>query len=74
MKTIAELVAEDAKLRGEAAARLMAAGVTIYRPETCVIDAEVEVAAGYGDRAVCAVAGPDARSAPNCLIRSYHGD
>ena len=24
----------------------MAAGVTIYRPETCVIDPEVEVAAG----------------------------
>ncbi len=29
-----------------AVARLMAAGVTIYRPETCVIDPEVEVAAG----------------------------
>ena len=49
VKTIEERVAEDAKLGTEAAARLMAAGVTISRPETCVIDAEVEVAAGHGD-------------------------
>ena len=42
--TIAELVALDATLRLRAANRLMAAGVTIFRPETCVIDAEVEVA------------------------------
>lgn len=43
--TIAELVALDATIRLTTARRLMAAGVTIYRPETCVIDAEVEVAA-----------------------------
>ena len=41
--TIAELVALDATLRAATASRLMAAGVTIFRPETCVIDAEVEV-------------------------------
>ena len=41
--TIAELVALDASLRAATANRLMAAGVTIFRPETCVIDAEVEV-------------------------------
>jgi len=43
--TIAELVALDVTMRMATAHRLMAAGVTIYRPETCVIDAEVEVAA-----------------------------
>ena len=42
--TIAELVALDATLRDATAKRLMAAGVTIFRPDTCVIDAEVEVA------------------------------
>ena len=42
--TIAELMALDASLRLATAHRLMAAGVTIFRPETCVIDADVEVA------------------------------
>jgi bifunctional UDP-N-acetylglucosamine pyrophosphorylase / glucosamine-1-phosphate N-acetyltransferase len=41
--TIAELVALDAILRAATASRLMAQGVTIFRPETCVIDADVEV-------------------------------
>lgn len=41
--TIAELVQLDATLRARTAERLMAAGVTIFRPETCWIDAEVEV-------------------------------
>ena len=41
--TIPELVALDATLRTTAAHKLMLAGVTIFRPETCVIDAEVEV-------------------------------
>jgi len=43
--TIAGLVAEDAKLHLETAHRLMAQGVTIFRPETTVIDAGVEVGA-----------------------------
>jgi len=42
--TIAELVALDATLRANTASRLMAQGVTIFRPETSVIDAEVEIA------------------------------
>lgn len=42
--TIAELVALDATLRAATARRLMAAGVTIFQPDTCVIDAEVEIA------------------------------
>jgi bifunctional UDP-N-acetylglucosamine pyrophosphorylase / glucosamine-1-phosphate N-acetyltransferase len=42
--TIAELAALDATLRTATANRLMAAGVTIFRPDTCVIDADVEIA------------------------------
>ena len=41
--TIAEMMALDAGLRTATARRLMAAGVTIFRPETCVIDAQVEI-------------------------------
>jgi bifunctional UDP-N-acetylglucosamine pyrophosphorylase/glucosamine-1-phosphate N-acetyltransferase len=43
--TIAEMMQLDAAMRMNTARRLMAQGVTIFRPETCVIDAEVEVAA-----------------------------
>jgi len=43
--TIAELAELDARMRATTANRLMAAGVTIYRPDTCVIDAGVEVEA-----------------------------
>src|SRR5262249_16654696 len=43
--TLAELAALDAQLRARKCRDLMAAGVTIYRPETCVIDSEGEVAA-----------------------------
>jgi bifunctional UDP-N-acetylglucosamine pyrophosphorylase/glucosamine-1-phosphate N-acetyltransferase len=42
--TLSELAALDASLRASTANRLMAGGVTIFRPDTCVIDAEVEVA------------------------------
>jgi bifunctional UDP-N-acetylglucosamine pyrophosphorylase / glucosamine-1-phosphate N-acetyltransferase len=41
--TLAELALLDAALRAENARRLMDAGVTIFRPETCVIDAAVQV-------------------------------
>jgi bifunctional UDP-N-acetylglucosamine pyrophosphorylase/glucosamine-1-phosphate N-acetyltransferase len=41
--TIAEMMHLDAAMRLNTARRLMAAGVTIFRPETTVIDAEVEV-------------------------------
>ena len=69
-KTIEELVAEDTKLRTEAAARLMAAGVTIYRPETCVIDAEVEVAADTMIEPFVQLLGRT-RVGAKCLIRSF---
>lgn len=39
----AELADLDATLRLQKCRALMAAGVTIYRPETCVIDSDVEV-------------------------------
>jgi bifunctional UDP-N-acetylglucosamine pyrophosphorylase/glucosamine-1-phosphate N-acetyltransferase len=44
VNTIAELAALDATLRNQTARRLMDSGVTIFKPETCVIDADVEVA------------------------------
>ena len=41
--TIAEMMHLDAAMRLDTARRLMAQGVTILRPDTCVIDAGVEV-------------------------------
>jgi bifunctional UDP-N-acetylglucosamine pyrophosphorylase/glucosamine-1-phosphate N-acetyltransferase len=70
VKTIEELVAEDAKLHADTAARLMAVGVTIYRPETCVIDAEVQVAADTVIEPFVQVRG-HTRLGRKCLIRSY---
>ena len=70
MKTIEELVAEDAKVRGQAAARLMAAGVTIYRPETCVIDAGVEVAADTVIEPFVQLLGRT-KIGSKCLVRSF---
>ena len=42
--TIAEMMHLDQAMRAGVAKRLMAAGVTIFRPDTCVIDAAVRVA------------------------------
>jgi len=69
-KTIAELVAEDAKLRAEKASQLMAAGVTVYRPETCVIDADVEIAADTVIEPFVQLLGKT-RIGAKCLIRSF---
>lgn len=41
--TIAEMMHLDAAMRLNTAKKLMALGVTIFRPETCVIDSAVEV-------------------------------
>jgi bifunctional UDP-N-acetylglucosamine pyrophosphorylase/glucosamine-1-phosphate N-acetyltransferase len=43
--TIEEMMHLDAAMRFATARRLMAQGVTIFRPETCVIDAQVEIGA-----------------------------
>jgi bifunctional UDP-N-acetylglucosamine pyrophosphorylase / glucosamine-1-phosphate N-acetyltransferase len=68
--TIAELVALDATLRIATANRLMAAGVTIFRPETCLIDAEVDVAADTVIEPFVQLLGAT-RIGSDCLIRSY---
>jgi bifunctional UDP-N-acetylglucosamine pyrophosphorylase/glucosamine-1-phosphate N-acetyltransferase len=68
--TIAELAALDATLRAATASRLMAAGVTIFRPETCVIDAQVEVAADTVIEPFVQLLG-STRIGADCLIRSY---
>jgi len=68
--TIAELVALDATLRASTASRLMASGVTVFRPETCVIDAEVEVAADTVIEPFVQLLGRTSIGA-GCLIRSY---
>jgi bifunctional UDP-N-acetylglucosamine pyrophosphorylase/glucosamine-1-phosphate N-acetyltransferase len=68
--TIAEMMYLDQAMRAATASRLMAQGVTIFRPDTCVIDADVAV-------------GPDTVIEPfvqllgathigsDCRIRSY---
>ncbi|MDQ2832312.1 MAG: bifunctional UDP-N-acetylglucosamine diphosphorylase/glucosamine-1-phosphate N-acetyltransferase GlmU [Acidobacteriota bacterium] len=43
--TIAEMMHLDGAMRLNCATRLMAQGVTIFRPETCIIDPEVTVGA-----------------------------
>ncbi|MGO9778061.1 MAG: bifunctional UDP-N-acetylglucosamine diphosphorylase/glucosamine-1-phosphate N-acetyltransferase GlmU [Terracidiphilus sp.] len=68
--TIAELVALDATLRAATANRLMAQGVTIFRPETCVIDADVEVAADTVIEPFVQLLGRTLIGG-ECLIRSY---
>ncbi|MGA3049419.1 MAG: bifunctional UDP-N-acetylglucosamine diphosphorylase/glucosamine-1-phosphate N-acetyltransferase GlmU [Terracidiphilus sp.] len=68
--TIAELVALDATLRAETANRLMAAGVTIFRPETCMIDADVEVGPDTIIEPFVQLLG-STRIGTDCLVRSY---
>ena len=68
--SIAELVELDARLRSETANRLMAAGVTIFRPDTCVIDPEVEVAAGAVIEPFVQLLG-STRIGADSLIRSF---
>jgi bifunctional UDP-N-acetylglucosamine pyrophosphorylase/glucosamine-1-phosphate N-acetyltransferase len=68
--TIAELVALDATLRAATASRLMASGVTIFRPETCIIDADVQVEADTVIEPFVQLRGRT-RIGADCLIRSY---
>jgi bifunctional UDP-N-acetylglucosamine pyrophosphorylase/glucosamine-1-phosphate N-acetyltransferase len=67
---IAEMVARDAKARIEKAADLMEAGVTIFRPDTTVIDAEVEVGAGTVIEPFVQLLGAT-RVGSGCQIRSF---
>jgi len=68
--TMAEMMALDANLRIATARRLMAAGVTIFRPETSVIDADVEVAADTVIEPFVQLLG-STRIGSDCLIRSF---
>jgi bifunctional UDP-N-acetylglucosamine pyrophosphorylase/glucosamine-1-phosphate N-acetyltransferase len=68
--TIAEMMHLDAAMRAAAALRLMAQGVTIFRPETCVIDAEVEVGADTVIEPFVQLLGAT-RIGSDCRIRSY---
>lgn len=70
VNTLAELADLDAKLRLRKARELMAAGVVIYRPETCVIDSEVEVAADTILEPFVQILGRT-RIGADCHIRSY---
>ena len=67
--TIPELVALDATLRASTARRLMLQGVTIFRPETCVIDADVEVGPDTVIEPFVQLLGRT-RIGSDCLIRS----
>src|SRR6202041_1273097 len=68
--TIAELVALDANLRMATARRLMRGGVTIFRPETCVIDAEVEIEPDTVIEPFVQLLGKT-KIGTDCRIRSY---
>ncbi len=67
--TIAELVALDSALRAKTTARLMAEGVTIFRPETCFIDAEVEIGPDTVIEPYVQILG-NTKIGSDCLIRS----
>ena len=68
--TRAELVELDRKLRGEKCAALMADGVTIFYPETCVIDSDVEVGADTTIEPFVQLLGKT-HIGSDCRIRSY---
>src|SRR5581483_10661508 len=68
--TRAELVDLDRTFRREKALALMAAGVTIFYPDTCVIDADVEAGADTVIEAFVQLLGRTKVGA-DCRIRSY---
>lgn len=68
--TIAEMMAIDGKLRLTTARRLMAEGVTIFRPETSVIDSGVMVGADTVIEPFVQLLG-ETKIGSECRIRSY---
>jgi bifunctional UDP-N-acetylglucosamine pyrophosphorylase/glucosamine-1-phosphate N-acetyltransferase len=66
----AELAELDAHMRAEKCRELMAAGVTIFRPETCVIDAGVTVGTDTVIEPFVQLLGTTTIGS-ECLIRSY---
>ena len=65
-----ELAEIDAMLRERKARELMLAGVTIYRPETCVIDPDVEIGADSVVGPCVAVLGAT-RMGENCVVEPF---
>ena len=68
--TLAELSTLDALLRFRKAYALMAAGVIVYRPETCVIDPDVEIGADTIIEPFVQILGKT-RIGSDCRIRSF---
>ncbi len=68
--TIAEMMQLDAAMRLATARRLMAAGVTIFRPETTVIDSEVTVGPDTVIEPYVQLLGAT-KIGSECRIRSY---
>ena len=68
--TIAEMMHLDQAMRAETAKRLMASGVTIFRPDTCVIDAGVTVGPDTVIEPYVQLLG-DTRVGSDCRVRSY---
>jgi len=68
--TIAEMMHLDAAMRLASARRLMAEGVTIFRPDTCVIDAGVEVGADTVIEPYVQILGKT-KVGSGCRIRSF---
>jgi bifunctional UDP-N-acetylglucosamine pyrophosphorylase/glucosamine-1-phosphate N-acetyltransferase len=68
--TIAEMMHLDAAMRLASAQRLMDQGVTIFRPDTCVIDAEVEVGPDTVVEPFVQLLGAT-RIGSDCRVRSY---
>jgi len=68
--TIAEMMHLDQAMRAATARRLMAEGVTIFRPDTCVIDSGVTVGPDTVIEPYVQLLGPT-RIGSDCRIRSY---
>jgi len=68
--TLAELSSLDATMRARKCTDLMAAGVSIYRPETCVIDNDVEIGADTILEPFVQILGRT-RIGSDCRIRSF---
>ncbi|MGE0405030.1 MAG: bifunctional UDP-N-acetylglucosamine diphosphorylase/glucosamine-1-phosphate N-acetyltransferase GlmU [Candidatus Korobacteraceae bacterium] len=66
----AELAELDAQIRRAKCQELMASGVTIFRPETCVIDSEVSVGSDTVIEPFVQILGKTSIGA-DCHIRSY---
>lgn len=69
-QSIEQQVARDAEEKVAKARSLMALGVTIYRPDTCVIDAQVEVGAGTVIEPYVQLLGTT-KIGSGCQIRSF---